>query len=712
MATIIISRQGVQGIKGDTGATGPTGPQGPIGETGATGAAGPTGTQGEDGAQGLTGAQGERGPSGWSPVWEGDTYETSIVWRIADWTGSEGPKPSTGQYLGPDGYVDNIANATPFASAESALAAIEAAETATEQAGIATGASASAVSARDDALDAAADAVATAAGTVRFNSVMALSAAEQDLARSNIDATSSILDRRRPRKLMAKLFAAASGASSVRIVATGDSLATVKVQQFAASLDRYFGGVSRASVNTAGTLTAMSAMSAGYDLNISAPSGVTTLSGKYDYWPTGGVFSIAAGGYSNWVAAGASPLFTDVSVYYVREPGAGSISLTVGGSVVATANADNASVGLGVLTWTQAAGIASVRTDVTTSPVKVLLVHSRNSTVSGVDLYLSMSRSGLLLGSATSSAQGRALWQATLSNIAPDLITFEMDDEFGDGGYNDAAWAYFKSILETSSPYADKLIIGSTPRSADDASKIRAGKYLRVQCAGSDASWLFFDSHALMGTYTEMTAIFGADDGTHPAVPAQGFAATMLLSSLGIDAPFLGRAPLAVNNRAVASTMARGSSFGNGPTQELKFDTDGTFGLDWSAYYPRTFTFRKTDGSLVAQFSANTGTFPNVIPATYKIGTEADAKSVSVTTAGGTSWWSANDTGNSSGRLNLHAGLIKAGPYTRAQLLALPANSLVGAIAFCSDATGGAGLVWARGGSLTDWVTVDGNAAI
>ena len=70
---------------------------------------------------------GIQGPRGWSPTFGTPTYGTSVVFRVTDWIGGGGTKPATGQYLGPDGYVNDIADATPFASAESALAAIEAA---------------------------------------------------------------------------------------------------------------------------------------------------------------------------------------------------------------------------------------------------------------------------------------------------------------------------------------------------------------------------------------------------------------------------------------------------------------------------------------------------------------------------------------------------------------------------------------------------------
>ncbi|MDP0919685.1 hypothetical protein Q6272_32075, partial [Klebsiella pneumoniae] len=78
--------------------------------------------------------------------------------------------------------------------------------------------------------------------------------------------------------------------------------------------------------------------------------------------------------------------------------------------------------------------------------------------------------------------QGRSIWQAALTDINPDLITFEMDDDFGDGAAADASLDNLVGILEASSPYADKLFIGSTPRSLNDSLKMRSGHYLTGFC--------------------------------------------------------------------------------------------------------------------------------------------------------------------------------------------------------------------------------------
>lgn len=57
---------------------------------------------------------GTQGPRGWAPVFAAVESGDISVLQIADWTGGGGDKPSVGQYLGPDGLVDDIAEATDF----------------------------------------------------------------------------------------------------------------------------------------------------------------------------------------------------------------------------------------------------------------------------------------------------------------------------------------------------------------------------------------------------------------------------------------------------------------------------------------------------------------------------------------------------------------------------------------------------------------------
>jgi hypothetical protein len=469
------------------------------------------------------------------------------------------------------------------------------------------------------------------------------------------------------------------------------------------------GGVNMSGVNSSGT--ADGTPTGGYDLTLSAGTLVTAETLKYQYWPTGLVSLFADGGSATWIRSGSSPTFTDVKVYYIKEPSAGTLNLSVGGNVVATVSAAADVTGLGVLSYTQAVGTSAVLTTVSGGPVRIVLVHTRNTTVSGLDLYQTMNRGGLLLADATASAQGRSIWQQALTDINADLITFEMDDDFGDSGAADASLALLVGIIDASSPYADKLFIGSTPRALNDNLKMRSSQYLKEFCGAQNASYLFFDSYYLMGTYAEMDAIFGTDDGTHPTAAAQAYAAEILWEFLGLNGFNLGMTSRAVNDRGTPSRMARGTTIGDRPGREISITADASTGSDFAINLTRSLAVVRTDGTILHRVSGQVGVISNVLPMTTDFGTAGDVRKRNVVTSSGVEVTQLVKTDNPSGMQHMRMGLI-FNSFTRAQLLAISASSNIGALAFCSDCTGGAQWVFAKGSSATDWVTVDGKTAI
>lgn len=519
------------------------------------------------------------------------------------------------------------------------------------------------------------------------------------------------LGLRKPRKTFSKLFAAAASISQLRLVILGDSLAGAKMLQLNASLDRRMGGVNMSGVNSTGTGSGDGTPTGGYDLTLSAGTLVTAETLKYQYWPTGNVSLFADGGSATWIRGGSSPTFTDVSVYYVKEPGAGTLNLSVAGSVVGTVAAADAAIGLGVLSYTQAAAASAVLTAAVGGPVRILFVHTRNSTASGLDLYQTMNRGGLLLADATSVASGRAIWQATLANIAPDLITFEMDDDFGDGGAADASLAFLVGIIDTASPYADKLFIASTPRSLNDNLKMRSSQYLKGFCASKNASYLFFDSYYLMGSYADMDAIFGVDDGTHPVAGAQAFAAEILWEFLGLNGFNLGMTSRAVNDRGTPSRMARGTTIGDRPGREISITGDASSGSDFVINLTRSLAIASSAGTILHRVSAQPTVVSNLMPMNVDFNTSGDVRKRNTITSSGIEITQLIKTDNPGGMQHSRMGLI-FNSFTRTQLLAISAASNPGALAYCSDCAGGAQWVFAKGPAATDWVTVNGQTAI
>lgn len=78
-------------------------------------AAGPPGARGEpgeDGEDGTDGADGADGDDGWTALLAVVEDGERRVLQVVGWDGGTGDMPGTGMYLGPDGYVIYIADAT------------------------------------------------------------------------------------------------------------------------------------------------------------------------------------------------------------------------------------------------------------------------------------------------------------------------------------------------------------------------------------------------------------------------------------------------------------------------------------------------------------------------------------------------------------------------------------------------------------------------
>lgn len=529
------------------------------------------------------------------------------------------------------------------------------------------------------------------------------------------------LEKRKPRKLMSKLFSAASSVSSLKIIPFGDSLAFAKIQQVSSFIDRRFGGTSTTAINTAGNV-AGTVVSNGGDLAITYSGTVTSITGDYSRWFTGLTSLFTSGSSASLIKSGVDPTFSRIRVFYIKEPGAGTLSLSVGGSVVASANANSLTQDCGVIEYTKTYGKSACLLSASSGDVRVVFAHVDNmATLPGVDLYTSFATGGLSLANSMSYLSARNNLSFVLSVINPDLITFEMDDDFGDSSANDAAFSLFKSVIDSSIPVADKLFIGSTPRASNDALKIRSGNYLRSVCAKEGADYLFFDSYRIMGSHADMNAIFGSDDGTHPTASAQAFASESLIGFLSLNSFNLGKIPSPINSPQEPSILGWNTRFMLARTSDrgsdLSIETDNSFGFDWSVIYPRTLSFKArgaygTSSSVVWQFSSNVSVNPNVMPLSLDFISPGNVRKLATSTSSGLEFTQFKKTDNQGGGfMHMQLGLIRSS-FTRAELLAINANSVLGSIAFCSDCTGGAQLVYARGLSPTDWVTVDGKSAI
>lgn len=512
---------------------------------------------------------------------------------------------------------------------------------------------------------------------------------------------------RRPRKLYSRLYAAATANTAVRILSIGDSLALRAANNFIDVLEKRLGSSTTGGPNTTGNTVAGDA--GGYLTQINGVS-VTAVTGDYATWPTGVYSEFADGGSADYTRFGANPYFTKVQVFYVTESGAGAISLKVDGVEVATADADG-SDGVALLEYSQSYAQESVHIDVSGGSVKILQVHVETGLMGVEWRFTSFFLGGWAIATGFANAQARSNFQDFLDLIDVDLVTFEMDDNFVAGNSAATAFEQLETILNTALPYADKLIIGSTPRASDDAGKIASSAYLRSRVAANSTSWLFFDSYHLLGSYADQVAIFGSDDGVHPVNGAQAFKAEQILAQFGLPISSLGFCPNPVNDRSRASKLGADTEFGNSAFKAKLLDDDSS-GYDWMLSVGRSVAFYgEYNDTLIARFSSNTAVAPNILPAYFTWGAPGEPYTVNITESVYHNSLVFADSSNDSGRMNVRVGFLSVGSFTKAELNAMSPNTMAGWVCFCSDANGGAGLVVSNGGGgASGWKRVDDNS--
>ncbi len=428
-------------------------------------------------------------------------------------------------------------------------------------------------------------------------------------------ATQTAIDTERPfklRRLAARFYELGdTGSSSARVVSFGDSLAFQKPQFWFRSWHAQLGGNSNAYPATA------TAYGSDYDSSIVAGTFATSGGDGYTYWPTGPLPQLTTSSSVKFVASGVNPTFSAAKVYYVKESGAGTFNVVKGGSTVATLDASNGSVALGVYEITQGLGQAEVRLDhVSGGNVRIIKVVD-TGVESGVRVS-SVSVGGLALSDAISSAQSNSLFSAFLADFNPDVFTFEMNDTpLG------ASITTLGGLLDAAAPTTDKIFIASTPSAAAPTSTVQRDE-LRSFCRAGDASYYLFDGWTPVSPYQTLVDLGWEADGVHPTFACQAYLAGLFLGQFSENYSIYGKSAQAVNNVAEISRFARNSEF-VGPGDKVTVETDGSFGYDWNVRFPRTLSFSTrgsygTPDGVIFQVSGNEGVNPNILPPATKYG--------------------------------------------------------------------------------------------
>lgn len=258
-------------------------------------------------------------------------------------------------------------------------------------------------------------------------------------------------------------------------------------------------------------------------------AGTATLtSSAYAYGFGGQYYALASGSDVTWGNGGAAFPFSVGKVYYVKEPGAGTLSVSVNGGAATTANASAGSIGLGVMNITSSdvfhtgAG-SSIEMTTSGGAVKILYVMCWRTDVNGV-AHINMTVGGLSLNDALSTATGQAILGGIIADFAPDVLWFEMKENFDYAVEGDVSGHTFatrisdlSSIINTNIPptcdavmvASNAYVIRTTYDSTQQASDLLVNAALKTCC--STNNYLFVDGYNALGADAILQAfVYGA----------------------------------------------------------------------------------------------------------------------------------------------------------------------------------------------------------
>lgn len=505
---------------------------------------------------------------------------------------------------------------------------------------------------------------------------------------------------RNMRKTFNKILLSNSSKQQIAVFPFGDSMAGQKMKYLGGALGRTL--IEGNSVDVAADTTVTYRYRLAGGACATGGTGVTNNLTDYAHSPSGITITVASGATANFQIAGVTPTFTDLKVYYYKEPGAGSFVVNVGGTDVATINASNATdTVLSVYKFNQPLAQKTVSIRAVNNKVNFYEVHYLDTTRSGIDLY-SCSQGGIALNDMMNRNAARRALVNYLADGDIDLMTYEMKEglNYSDGTTYIQRLNQLSDILDEAIPQAAKVFVGSTPVAGDNTSQLAQNDTLYKVARQRD--YIFWDGYSPVKDYATMEALKWAGDGTHPAPRCQAYLASLLYKDLGVDNIVFGNTPRAVNDRTGVSHLGRNTTIGDEAGRELTFSSDPVFGEDWDLRTPRSVRITNSDGSnIIAQFSNNLQVHPNVIPEWYRIGSETALQEVRFTNSGGLAAFRVINGSVPDSNMLMLTGAIRPGTYLTANLPS--ANVVKGSIAYVRDAAGGARVMWARGNSTTDW---------
>lgn len=301
----------------------------------------------------------------------------------------------------------------------------------------------------------------------------------------------------------------------LKLLTIGDSVGTSVTSILAPDWQRRMGG---SILGAASTLANEGQGVAGLKIApLTIASGSANLiSNAYQYGHAGQYYDLVVGADVSWGTGGAVFPWTKAKIYYIKEPGAGTLTVFANGVNVATANAADAAIGLGVVTVSNANPAAtspsgtSLRTTTAGGGVKVLYVVASNTTVNGV-WHFDATLGGLSLNQAMQHASGQAITQAMIADFAPDVLWYEMKEAAsyaseGLGPFTfQQRFEQLAEIMAVARPKSCDVVVVSSnayvPRAGYDPNQQAAAIATRdtLRAVSANRNFLYFDGYASLG---------------------------------------------------------------------------------------------------------------------------------------------------------------------------------------------------------------------
>lgn len=292
-----------------------------------------------------------------------------------------------------------------------------------------------------------------------------------------------------------------------------------------------------------------------------AASGAASVNGvtqtAFDTWPSGALPTLTgAGGVLTYTNSGSSALADTLKIYYIIEPGAGSFTVesfdvisgwaAEGGTVSAAGTKS-----LGIITIAKSLGVYRLRVTGVSGVVR-FLPHGTGqfsaTSISGVQL-LNCFQGGINLSDMV-NASNTTIFQAWLTNVAPDMVMWEMKEGTSTLAADLAAWlTKCKTVL----PTADFLMLKTTPTAAGE--DLLQNSIVDTFARNNQIN--VFDIYNFYATYANAVALGGLADTTHRSAAGNEKIAQYMSAALGLEIDPVPSTTVALNSSITGSSVTK-----------------------------------------------------------------------------------------------------------------------------------------------------------